>query len=570
MSRSPVRASLTIFGAAIFVLALVVPAWPASAETSGTVPVTTAPVDTLQPKIVAPPADLVVANRRILTLRATNEFGTPPSERARVIHETLANLLDRGGAREVTSVARPEGVAIHVDGRPLFRVLAGDADPESGQSTVTLAQAAVQNLRKAVAEIHESHDARAMAIAAVKALLLTLALVVAVWLLARVQQAAVRRASGAVTKRATHFSQEWTRYVVGPAGVAELVTVPIKLLGWGLVLLLTYQWALFVLHLFPYTRAWGEQLLANLLHAVGSFGRSAVEAIPGLLFVTLIFFTTRFVVRVLRAFFDGVATGRVRVAWLDDSIARPTGRLLTTLIWLFALVAAYPYLPGSGSEAFKGVGVFVGLMLSIGASGIVNQAVSGLMLMYTRTLRPGEFVQIGDVEGTVTSVGFVATRVETLRNVEITVPNAYIAGNVTRNFSRLAGHGGVRVATSVTIGYDTPWRQVAAMLQIAAARTAGIAREPAPRVLQSALKDFYVEYTLIVSATEPRTKYIVLDELHGHIQDVFNEHGVQIMSPNYEADPDGRKVVPREQWYAAPAAAPAGEPAAATSNAMPS
>jgi len=114
----------------------------------------------------------------------------------------------------------------------------------------------------------------------------------------------------------------------------------------------------------------------------------------------------------------------------------------------------------------------------------------------------------------------------------------------------------VRLVTSVTIGYDTPWRQVQAMLQIAAARTTGLAREPAPRVLQTALRDFYVEYTLVVSAAEPRAKLIVLDELHGHVQDVFNEHGVQIMSPNYEADPSEKKVVPREQWHAAPAEAP--------------
>ena len=140
--------------------------------------------------------------------------------------------------------------------------------------------------------------------------------------------------------------------------------------------------------------------------------------------MALIFIVTRFVVRVIRAFFDGVQAGRVHVSWIDETTARPTGRLLTAIIWLFALVAAYPYIPGSDSEAFKGIGVFVGLMLSIGASGVVNQAVSGLMLMYTKALRPGEFVQVGETEGTVTAVGFLTTRIETLRNVEVTLPNA--------------------------------------------------------------------------------------------------------------------------------------------------
>ncbi len=236
--------------------------------------------------------------------------------------------------------------------------------------------------------------------------------------------------------------------------------------------------------------------------------------------------------------------------------------MLTAVIWLFSLVAAYPYLPGSDSEAFKGIGVFVGLMLSIGASGVVNQAVSGLMLMYTKALRPGEFVQVGDTEGTVTSVGFLTTRIETLRNVEVTLPNAYLASNVTRNFSRLVANGGMRVTTSVTIGYDTPWRQVHAMLQMAAERTSRIAQDPPPRVLQTALQDFYVEYTLIVCVAEPKLKFVVLNELHAHIQDVFNEFGVQIMSPNYEADPADKKFVPKEQWFPAPAQATVAQSAA--------
>jgi small-conductance mechanosensitive channel len=279
-----------------------------------------------------------------------------------------------------------------------------------------------------------------------------------------------------------------------------------------------------------------------------------MHGIPGLLFVILILLIARLIVRVVRAFFVNVQEGHIQVGWVDQTTARPTERLASTVIWLFALVAAYPYLPGSGSEAFKGIGVFVGLMLSIGASGIVNQAVSGLMLMYTRAFRPGEFVQIGEHEGVVRSVGFVNTRLETLRHEEVIIPNSVIAQTTTRNYSRLAADGGVRLATKVTIGYDTPWRQVQAMLMMAADRTTHASKEPPPRVLQTALHDFYVEYTLLYSVVDPTQRMLAMTELHGHIQDVFNEHGVQIMSPNYEADPAGPKIVPPDRWFAAPAA----------------
>ena len=503
------------------------------------------------------PAELVVSNRPITTLRAM-AFGANPAERVEAITDGLEVLLQRGGPLVVSARPIPEGVAIQVDGRFLFRILEGDANQEAGETTVMAADVAVRNLQQALNEVREGRDSQAMLKAVGYTLLATTILAVLLWAVMRGYAYASRRIHAFVELRSEKLAPSWSSQVVGRSGIADLAVVPVKLVAWAVALLLVYEWAALVLEFFPYTRPWGEGLFHNLLGALGRFGRNILNAIPGLLFVALIFFVTRFIVRVIRAFFDGVQAGRIHVAWIDETTARPTGRLLTAIIWLFSLVAAYPYIPGSDSEAFKGIGVFVGLMLSIGASGVVNQAVSGLMLMYTKALRPGEFVQIGETEGTVVSVGFLTTRIETLRNVEVTLPNAYLAGNVTRNLSRLAANGGMRLTTSVTIGYDTPWRQVHAMLTMAAERTSRISKDPAPRVLQTALQDFYVEYTLVVCIADPKLKISVLNELHAHIQDVFNEYGVQIMSPNYEADPADKKFVPKEQWFQAPAQ-PTGE-----------
>ena len=500
------------------------------------------------------PIELVIANRPITMLRAP-AYGASPAERAEAIEAGVDALLARGGPLAVTTRAIPEGVAVLVDGRILFRVLHEDVNRESGETTAMAADAAVRNLTLALDAIRESRDSRAMFSAIGYALLATVVLAALLWLTARANRALQRRVRSFVQSRSGKLVPGWSQQVVGRSGIAELAVVPVRLAAWAAALLLVYEWAALVLAFFPYTRPWGERLFGNLLGALGGFAEGILHAVPGLLFVALIFFITRFVVRLVRAFFDGVQAGRVNVGWVDETTARPTGQLLIAIIWLFALVAAYPYIPGSDSEAFKGIGVFVGLMLSIGASGVVNQAVSGLMLMYTKALRPGEFVQVGDTEGTVTSVGFLTTRIETLRNVEVTLPNAYLAANETRNLSRLATNGGMRLTTAVTIGYDTPWRQVHAMLQLAAERTAGVFKETPVRVLQTALQDFYVEYTLVVGVANPRDKIVVLNELHAHIQDVFNEYGVQIMSPNYEADPADKKFVPRDRWYAAPAPA---------------
>jgi small-conductance mechanosensitive channel len=184
----------------------------------------------------------------------------------------------------------------------------------------------------------------------------------------------------------------------------------------------------------------------------------------------------------------------------------------------------------------------------------MNQILSGLMVTYSRALKVGDFVKVANIEGTVTELGTLATRITTPRNEEITIPNSLVLSDATTNFSR-NGDQGVFTSTGVTIGYDTPWRQVHALLQLAASRTEGIRSTPKPTVMQVALEDFYVNYRLFLVLEQPQRRLRVLAALHANIQDAFNEFGVQIMSPHYESDPSGQKVVAPDQWYSAPAAA---------------
>ncbi len=318
-------------------------------------------------------------------------------------------------------------------------------------------------------------------------------------------------------------------------------------------LLFAYAWLTFVLRRFPYTRPWGESLRELLLGRAGQLGRGMVDAIPDLVTVLLIVLVTRFAVRLSNLAFEAAEHGTLKLPWVYPETAQPTRRLVTGLLWVFALTMAYPYLPGSQTDAFKGISVFVGLMISLGSSGIVNQIMSGLTLTYSRALLVGDFVRIGDHEGTVVHLGSLSTKLKTVRREEITIPNAVVTSQTTTNYSRHADHEGVFVPSSITIGYDVPWRQVHALLLLAAERTNGLRREPPPRVQQTALQDFYVQYTLLACVEHAHLRAATLATLHANIQDAFNEYGVQIMSPNYEADPADSKIVRRENWYAAPA-----------------
>ena len=203
-------------------------------------------------------------------------------------------------------------------------------------------------------------------------------------------------------------------------------------------------------------------------------GTGLVRAIPGIFTVFVIFQLTRLVARVVDSIFRKAENGELALSWIHPDTARATRQMVIVLIWIFALTVAYPYIPGSSTDAFKGVSVFVGVMASLGSAGFVNQLMSGLVVIYSRALRQGEFVRVGDDTGTVMDVGMLSTKILTRRREEITVPNAVLVASKTINYSRHAADSGLTVGTTVTIGYDAPWRQVHAMLLSAAERTAGV------------------------------------------------------------------------------------------------
>lgn len=323
--------------------------------------------------------------------------------------------------------------------------------------------------------------------------------------------------------------------------------------------LVAEEWLRFVLGQFGFTRPWADAMTGWMLDLLRGWGHSIAGALPGLFAAILIFLLARLLTHTVSLTFRGVAEGRFQLFGIDQVLAEPTRKLVNVIIWLFALAMAYPYLPGSDTDAFKGLSVLVGLMVSLGASGIVGQAAGGFTILYSRTMSVGDYVRSGEVEGVVLQIGLFTTRLRTIAGVEVSIPNNVVLSGQLHNFSRHPDGPGMWMETGVTIGYDTPWRQVHRLLLAAASRTPGVAREPAPFVLQAALSDFYVDYRLRVRVDDPLRRFAVLSELHAQIQDTFNAAGVQIMSPNYEADPDRPKLVPREHWdgLPVPEAAPA-------------
>lgn len=498
-------------------------------------------------------APLLYFNREITVFRAPL-LGVSPTDRARRAVTRLREQLEQHADPVVTVRQESFGALVQINGGTTFVLTPDDTDRTQQEGLDVHAQRAAAALVKVIADTRESRNLDAVARALGLTLAATLATALLLWLLARARHGIERRML-VVTQRHAKRLQLGGVALVRRERVVAVVHLALTLVYWLLALVVSHQWLSFVLARFPYTRPWADLLDDFLLDLAGRIGHSVADAVPGLLTALVIFAIARAVTQLADGFFERVRDGQIRLGWLDADVVVPSRRIAKVVIWLFALAMAYPYLPGAHTEAFKGLSVLVGLMVSLGASNLVGQAASGLILTYGRVFRRGEYVRVSEHEGTVTELGVFATRIRTGLGEELTISNSSILAATTKNYSRAIKGAGFVLDTTVTIGYDTPWRQVHAMLVEAALQTPGVLADPAPQVFQTALSDFYPEYRLVCQAvpSEPRPRALILSALHANIQDVFNVYGVQIMSPQYFEDPSEPKLVPRSKWFTSPA-----------------
>ena len=517
----------------------------------------------LQPALAAEPRQQPTAREQARTVTIFHQpvvmlqvtFGqTTPEERVLRTRSALRAFTEddiRQPLRVVPVIRYGQpGRLFLMNGKPVL--LLSQADLDEGDD-LTLDQAAQRVLARMEAQrtsLQEQFNNRYLFISAGKALAGALLLALFYYGAFRAWRRVRRFFLLRILEKRSAIPQHWRRYL-GNIEV-RLYAVLVILLG----MLACYLWLSWAFSLFPWTRVWSESLGDWSLGVIRHLSLSIVASLPGLMIVVLIFLLTWLIIRLVKVVLDQVAAGRIQIPGIHPETVSATRRLISVVIWLFALSAAYPFLPGANSLAFKGISVFFGLMLTLGSTGVMTHAMSGLVLIYLRALRKGDWIRLADNEGQVSEIGVLATKILTRENYIVTVPNAVVVSGKIINLSAESADGGVNLTTSVTIGYDTPWRQVHALLELAARRTPGIDQQIAPVVRKLGLLDWYTSYELQVRLL-PTTKLPDgRNALHSSIIDVFNEFGVQIMSPNFVMQPKAAVVVPQEAWYAAPAVAP--------------
>jgi len=468
-------------------------------------------------------------------------------DRAQRASDRLEKLVYTPGA-DLTAIAPSDsdyGTLIKLGDEVLTIVTDNDAE-RMHVNRAALAKYYATQIQNTVMQARQEHGAKFLVRAAIYALATLLLYVLVVWLVAAGSRALLKRLQRPGDPLIKGFKIQESEILAGQR-LAAILAGLVRLLRAIIIFLLTLVFLGTEFKFFPWTRVHGRHLLDYVLTPLRFMGTAVLNYLPKLVYILIILAVMYYVMKFVRILAREFERGTIRIRGFYPEWIKPTYNIVRFLLIAFTAVLVYPYLPGENSPAFKGVGIFLGVLLSLGSTSAVANAVAGIILTYTRGFRVGDWVKIGDNIGDVTSQNVLATHLRTFQQEEIVIPNAVVLNSHVVNYSLLGQTEGIILHTSATIGYDVPWRTVQRLMIEAALKTPDILADPAPFVLQKALDDSYVQYEINAYTRNPHAMFVIYSHLHSNIQDCFYAAGVEIMSPVYHSLRDGNKTaIPAE------------------------
>jgi len=492
----------------------------------------------------APPASAIgipvtLANAEIFSVQTSALASLSPQARAALIQKNIQNFADSpANINQLKVLEKPDGLAIDGDGSVLLVITGQDAQ-QAGKPAIDLAQEVLMKLQAALISYRTQHNWKIYGLSAIYTLSAMLGLWLAlhwnkrafVWLANR-SRLIRRHSQGGIRFKGVE--------VLSLHRIEKLAMLAIRALRIFVVLLCLYFFLPLILSFFPETRQLGGTIFGYFLTPFKTIFFTVIKYIPNLFYIFVIGVIAHYVLKLIAYLFNLIEQGVLKFDWFYDDWARPTYQIMRFLVIVTALISAYPYIPGSSSEAFQGVGLVLGAIISFASSSAISNIVAGIILTYTRAFRLNDRIKVGETVGDVVEKTLLVTRVKTIKHVVVTIPNSLVMGAQIVNYSTSAIEGaGVILHTSVTIGYDVPWQQVEALLIAAALDTQQLLRQPKPFVLQTSLDDWYVAYEINAYTKAPEKMAEIYSDLHRNIQEKFNAAGVEIMSPHYLTLRDG-------------------------------
>ena len=499
------------------------------------------------PGVQQPLAPVIVDGRELFNVRGITSFTA--EQRAAAISKRIREAAADTSvpADSVKIIVEEERTLIYAGTKFIMNVFDADADVEEINREM-FAQVVVQTTTEAI-EFYRNNRTRSVLIrkllnALGTLVIMTLLIFLILWLFRKINgglQNFIKTKIDKVENKSYKLikaDQLWKTYYL-----------VFKVLEIIVIVILIAASINYILGLLPWTSNVAAYIMKLLLDPILSMGRGFLNFLPSLAFLIVIYLVARYLIKLGKLFFSGLKHNVIKIKNFDPDWAMPTYSIFRTMVIVFALIVAFPYIPGSGTSAFKGISVFIGVLFSLGSSSFISNLIAGYTMTYRGAFKKGDFIQVGDKSGYVVEKEVLDTKILTIQNEELIIPNSVLLNSNITNYTTKAKSQSLIIHTTVGIGYETPWRLVDAMLNLAADRTEGLLKQPPPFVLKRSLGDFAVNYEINAYCNDTSNMHLIYTALHQNILDVFNENRVQIMTPAYMHDPEKPKVVIKDDWF---------------------
>jgi small-conductance mechanosensitive channel len=494
-------------------------------------------------------APVVFNHETLFVIREKLGLGSP-QQRAREISGRIERFAqDFSLPLDSLQIAEAEGIAVVYSGETaLVGITAADAKA-AGTTQQQLAAEYIQKIRTSIGQYRKEHSLKHLIFAIIYTVISTVIFIITLAIFNNIFPRIITQIYAWENTRIRGFRIQ-NFELLSSHQIARFLSRLSKITRWLVTFVIFLIYIALVLSFFTWTKILGQDIFSEFKKAIAFVWDKFIGYLPNLFILALIIVITYYIIRLLKPIFNALERGHISLPGFYSEWAEPTYNLLVFLLLALAAVVAFPYLPGSDAPAFKGISILLGILLSLGSTAAVANIVSGFILIYTRAFRIGDLVNVAETEGFIEEKLLLVTRIRTHNNNLVTIPNSLLIANKVINYSAaLRDHNTpLLLHTSVTLGYDAPWRKVYQAFIDAALSTSYILEDPAPFVLQTSLNDFYVTYELKAYTNQPAMMPKIYSELHENIQDKCNEAGIEIMSPHYSAIRDGNQTTIPENY----------------------
>jgi small-conductance mechanosensitive channel len=214
---------------------------------------------------------------------------------------------------------------------------------------------------------------------------------------------------------------------------------------------------------------------------------------------------------------------------LEENIAVNLNRVFK---WMFALIATGVVVAQFGFDVGLVAGFMAlagGTILGFASMNTIGNAIAGIIVTISKPFKIGDRILFNKQFADVIAIDLIYTRMKTLDNVMISVPNQQLLTSAIDNYGK---KDTVRRNCSVTVGFEIPSEQVEKVLLEAATKVEGILKEPKPYVWVTGILSFSVEYTLYVFVNQIKMLPTIDSNLRRTVLEVCREHGIDLATPN--------------------------------------